>query len=230
MSPDGPGPRLLAHADVATQLADLPAWEHVGVALHARFDAPDVPAAVGLVADAFDEAELVDHHPDADIRWKRVRFALSTHSEGGVTQLDIELAHRIEDVAARRGATHLPPQSQLVEVGVDTADPARVAPFWRAALGYAGPEGEDVLVDPAGRGPAVWFQSTPTPAAPAGTRGRLHVDVSVGTLAEAATRRADVEAAGGRLLDDTHAPAWWVYADPDGNEVCLCTGFGREDA
>ena len=34
---------------------------------------------------------------------------------------------------------------------------------------------------------------------------------------------------GGRLLDDSHAPSWWVYADPDGNEACICTTFGRED-
>jgi 4a-hydroxytetrahydrobiopterin dehydratase len=225
------GPRPLGHAETLVQLADLPGWDLVAGALHARFDAPDVPAAVGLVADVFDEAEQMGHHPDTDIRWKRVRFALSTHSVGGVTQLDVELAHRVEAAAAARGASRLPAAAQSVELGVDTADHRAVAPFWRAALGYtdAHPDG-DVLRDPHGRGPDLWFQVTPTPAGPAGIRGRLHVDVTVGTLEEAAARRAAVEAAGGRLLDESHAPAWWVYADADGNEVCICTGFGREPA
>jgi 4a-hydroxytetrahydrobiopterin dehydratase len=226
----GTGPRRLGHAETLVQLQDLPGWEVVAGALHARFDAPDVPAAVGLVADVFDEAEQMDHHPDTDIRWRRVRFALSTHSVGGVTQLDVELAHRIEAAAAARGATRLPAAAQGLEVGVDTADHTALAPFWRAALGYrdAAPDAT-VLEDPQGRGPQLWFQVTPTPASPAGARGRLHVDVSVATLEAAAERRAAVEAAGGRLLDETHAPAWWVYADADGNEVCICTPFGRED-
>jgi len=45
------------------------------------------------------EAEEMNHHPDMDIRWRTVTFTLSTHSAGGVTQLDIELAHRIRMIA-----------------------------------------------------------------------------------------------------------------------------------
>jgi 4a-hydroxytetrahydrobiopterin dehydratase len=51
------------------------------------------------------EAEEMNHHPDIDIRWRTVHFALSTHSEGGLTQLDVELAHRISQAASRLGAT-----------------------------------------------------------------------------------------------------------------------------
>ena len=47
------------------------------------------------------DAEAMDHHPDIDIRWRTVTFTLSTHSEGGLTQLDIELAHQIDTAAAR---------------------------------------------------------------------------------------------------------------------------------
>ena len=54
------------------------------------------------------------------------------------------------------------------------------------------------------------------------------MDVTVADLDAAAERRAAVEAAGGRLVTDEFAPSWWVYADPDGNEVCICTLFGRE--
>lgn len=218
----------MSHADVVDQLVDLPGWESVAGALHARFDASDVPTAVRLVSEAFEVAEEMDHHPDTDLRWKRVRFALSTHSVGGVTQLDVELAHRITRVAEALGATRLPAAAQAVEVGVDTHDHARVSPFWQAALGYRPhPEDDAVLLDPHGRGPDLWFQVTDTPGAPVGQRNRLHLDVTVGTLEEAAQRRAAVEAAGGRLVSDDRAPAFWVYADADGNEVCVCTQFGR---
>jgi 4a-hydroxytetrahydrobiopterin dehydratase len=49
------------------------------------------------------EAEGMNHHPDIDIRWRTTRWRLSTHSEGGVTQPDIELAHRIDRAAALLG-------------------------------------------------------------------------------------------------------------------------------
>lgn len=225
-------PRLLAHSDVVEQLVDLPGWEHVAAGLHARFRAPDVPTAVALVGQAFDVAEEMDHHPDTDLRHRTVRFTLRTHDQGGVTQLDVELAHRVAAAARSLGAEQLPAAADSVELGIDTSDPSRVAPFWRAVLGYrdAPGSGGQLLLDPHGRGPDVWFQETPTPASPAGQRNRTHVDVTVGTLEEAAARRSAVEAAGGRLVDDSHAPAWWVYADPDGNEACICTLFGREDA
>ena len=50
-------------------------------------------------------AEDMGHHPDIDIRWRTVKFVLSTHSEGGLTQLDVELAHRVAQASARFGAT-----------------------------------------------------------------------------------------------------------------------------
>ena len=49
-------------------------------------------------------AEELDHHPDVDIRWRDVTFALSTHSKGGVTDRDVELARRIDEIAERHGA------------------------------------------------------------------------------------------------------------------------------
>ena len=209
------------------QLVDLPGWAHTGGALRARFDARTVPAAVALLGQAFEVAEEMDHHPDVDLRGTRVRLVLRTHDVGGVTQLDVELAHRVTQVAVALGATRISPAADVVEIGIDTSDPDRIAPFWRAALGYDA-AGDEVLVDPLGLGPAVWFQQTATPASPAGQRGRAHVDVTVADLTAATARRTAVETAGGRLVDDSHAPSWWVYADPDGNELCICTLFGRE--
>jgi len=63
----------------------------------------DFPTGIRLVDDAALEAEEMNHHPDIDIRWRTTRWTLSTHSEGGLTQLDIELAHRISAAAARLG-------------------------------------------------------------------------------------------------------------------------------
>lgn len=96
--------RLLTDEEVTRQLGDLPGWERTGDAITATYDAPDFPTAVRLVVDVADEAEQMNHHPDIDIRWKVTHWRLSTHSEGGLTQLDIELAHRIQQAAGRRGA------------------------------------------------------------------------------------------------------------------------------
>jgi 4a-hydroxytetrahydrobiopterin dehydratase len=96
--------RLLSDEEITRQLADLPGWRRDGESLAASYDAPDFPAAVQLIVEAGDEAEQMGHHPDVDLRWKVTHWRLSTHSEGGLTQLDIELAHRICASAGRLGA------------------------------------------------------------------------------------------------------------------------------
>lgn len=62
---------------------------------------PDFLAAIRAVDDVALEAEDMDHHPDIDIRWRTVRFTLRTHAQDGVTQLDVELAHRIDEIVRR---------------------------------------------------------------------------------------------------------------------------------
>ena len=93
--------RLLTDEEITRQLGDLPGWRHDGESLVATYDAPSFPAAVQLIVEAGDEADQMQHHPDVDLRWKVTHWRLSTHSAGGLTQLDIELAHRI--VAAAKG-------------------------------------------------------------------------------------------------------------------------------
>ena len=87
--------RLLTDEEVARQLGDLPGWTREGDAIVATIEAPDFPAAIRLVDEAADEAEEMNHHPDIDIRWRTTSWLLTTHAAGGLTQLDIELAHRI---------------------------------------------------------------------------------------------------------------------------------------
>ena len=95
--------RLLTDDEVERQLGDLPGWTRQGDAIVATLEAPDFPTAIRLVDEVAQEAEEMDHHPDIDIRWRTTRWRLSTHSEGGLTQLDIELAHRIAQAATRLG-------------------------------------------------------------------------------------------------------------------------------
>ena len=97
--------RLLDDEEIERQLGDLPGWTRDGDTIRASYRAPAFLDGIALVQEVAAAAETMDHHPDIDIRWRTVSFALSTHSEGGLPQLDIELAHQISQEAARRGAT-----------------------------------------------------------------------------------------------------------------------------
>ncbi|WP_406829779.1 4a-hydroxytetrahydrobiopterin dehydratase [Pedococcus sp. KACC 23699] len=96
--------RLLTHEELDRQLDDLPGWAVVGTQLEATFEAPDFPSAIRLVDEVALEAESMNHHPDIDIRWRAVKFVLSTHDLGGLSQLDVELAHQISQASNRIGA------------------------------------------------------------------------------------------------------------------------------
>jgi 4a-hydroxytetrahydrobiopterin dehydratase len=95
---------LLTDEEIDRQLGDLPGWRRDGESLVASYDAPDFPTAVQMIVQAGAEAEQMQHHPDVDLRWKVTHWRLSTHSAGGLTQRDIELAHRISQAAAGLGA------------------------------------------------------------------------------------------------------------------------------
>jgi 4a-hydroxytetrahydrobiopterin dehydratase len=96
--------RLLSDEEITRALIDLPGWRRENDSLVASYDAPSFPVAVQLIVATADEAEQMGHHPDVDLRWKVTHWRLSTHSQGGLTQLDIELAHRISQGADRLGA------------------------------------------------------------------------------------------------------------------------------
>src|SRR3954462_9938518 len=126
----------LAPVDLAAALLDLPDL-HRGPAgsLRLRLKAPSFPAAIELVDRVAVSAEKMDHHPDIDIRWRTVTFGLSTHSVGGVSQLDIDLARLILEHATAVSAGPFRPRAGG-EVRGDTADPEAIRPFWRVGLGY----------------------------------------------------------------------------------------------
>ena len=90
--------------EITRQLGDLPDWQWDGDSLNCDVKAPTFPVAIQIVDEIAEVAEQMDHHPDIDIRWRKLAFRLSTHSAKGVTQLDIELAHRIDEIAVQYGA------------------------------------------------------------------------------------------------------------------------------
>ena len=95
---------LLTDEEIDHLLGDLPGWRRDGETLVASYDAPDFPTAVQLIVEVGLEAEQMQHHPDVDLRWKVTHWRLSTHSAGGLTQLDFELAQRVSQAAAHLGA------------------------------------------------------------------------------------------------------------------------------
>lgn len=139
-----------------------------------------------------------------------------------LSDLDVRLARSISKAAAGLGVTANPSAVQHVELAFDVVDHQAVMGFWKAALGYV-PVGPDVMVEPNLIGPTVSFHDKEY-AAP---RNRVHVDVSV-PHDQAEARVASVLAAGGRILGDQNAPAWWSLIDTEGNVVDVATWQGRD--
>ena len=208
------------------ELAD---WRVIRHRLEATFHAGSFDTAGRFAAQIAEAAQAADHHPDIDLRYPDVvHVVCTTHSDGGVTDLDVALATSISELARGAGYTNEPTSAHVVEIGIDAMDIPAIRPFWQAVLGYQDGNAEEWqvgdLVDPAGVGPAVWFQQMD---APRPQRNRIHFDVNVPhDVAE--QRVADTVAAGGRLLDDSEAKAFWVLADPEGNEACVCTWQDRD--
>jgi 4a-hydroxytetrahydrobiopterin dehydratase len=178
-----------------------------------------------------------DEHLRIDVRSDRVEIVLHTKVIGNVTQRDVELARRIADAVhadhvtitepVRASSTVRPVQS--IELGIDALDIAAIRPFWKAVLAYVDEPNTDepnMIVDPAWQGPAIWFQQMDTPRP---QRNRIHVDVTV-SHDEAPGRIQAALDAGGILLSDAAARSWWILADAEGNEVCVCTWQDRDPA
>ncbi len=199
---------------------------------------------VGSFAQAAEVAQAVtalagdsaDGSLSADLRPDRVILTLQSRDEGWVTQREIELAERISAAVADRGlateaevGTGAPRSVQVVEIAIDAVDIGAIRPFWKAVMGYddepGGAPGPGAgLADPFAQYPSIWFQQMDGPRP---QRNRIHVDVVV-PHDEVDNRMQATLAAGGTLVYDAEAPAFWVLADPEGNEACICTWQGRD--
>jgi 4a-hydroxytetrahydrobiopterin dehydratase len=207
----------LSRTDASAAVTGL-GWRYVLGEFRTEVQTGSLP----LAADVAGRAAAVpgaEGHLRMDVRADRVVFSLQTAAQARVTTRDVELARQISAVAQEFRLTTRPGRVQVIEIGIDAMDIARIRPFWKAVLGYADEPGrdgtlqpQDGLIDPLGQGPAVWFQQMD---APRPQRNRIHFDVSV-PHDEAHPRIQDTIAAGGTVLSDAEAPAFWVLADPEG--------------
>jgi 4a-hydroxytetrahydrobiopterin dehydratase len=188
----------------------------------AHFRTGSFTAGVALVDAIGRLADAAHQHPAVDLREEGVTVRLRTDDLGGLSARDVELARQISDAARTLGLPADPRAVQTVQVALDALVGPAVRPFWRAVLGYQ-EVGDEDLIDPHGRGPSFWFQQMDVPRP---QRNRLHIDLSV-PHDQAEARIAAALAAGGHLVTDRHAPAWWTLADAEGNEVDVATWMGR---
>jgi 4a-hydroxytetrahydrobiopterin dehydratase len=96
-------PEVLDDQQIQAALAERPHWEYRDNALVRVVKAADFMAGIRTVDEVAVVAESLNHHPDIDIRYTDLTFALTTHSEGGVTANDVEMAGRIDQILADAG-------------------------------------------------------------------------------------------------------------------------------
>lgn len=216
----------------AARLAD---WRKLAQGLHARYLVDSFAAAARFVTAVGEAGDAVGHHPSVTVGHRCVDLKLvsadasfrdgegTEHVVEWVTEQDLDLARRISAVAAEHGLRADPTSVSLVELGLDTARSATIAPVWAALLtGDAESQGRgspsDEVRDATGRVPNLWFGDAGEHEAP---RQRFHVEVYVAP--EVAEQRiAAAVAAGGTVVDDSDAPALTVVADQDGNTGVVC--------
>ncbi len=215
--------------------ARLTDWRKLAQGLHARYLVGDFMTGARFVAAVGEAGHEIGHHPRVSMGEGHVDLKLvsadavyrddegTAHVVEWVTQQDVDLARRITEIAADHEVTADPGSVAVIELGLDTAHSATIAPVWAALLtGNADAQGHgspsDEIRDATGRVPNLWFGDA---ADDDSSRQRFHVEVYV--AAEVAEQRiAAAVAAGGTVVDDSEAPSLTVIADQDGNRGVLC--------
>lgn len=219
----------------AIAAADLDDWRKLAQGLHARYLIDDFSAGARFITAVGEAADGMGHHPTVTLGDGRVDLKLisadaiyrdgegAEHVVEWVTQQDLDLARQITEIAADHGLAADPASVSVVELGLDTARSATIAPVWAAMLsGRADAQGHgspsDEVRDPTGRVPNLWFGDADGHDV---SRQRFHLEVYVATE-EAPRRIAAALAAGGRVVEGSGAPGLTVVADQDGNEGVIC--------
>ena len=91
---------VLADNEIESRLSDLQGWNRDGAAIVKEFELEDFVGSVEFVNKLVEPAEEMGHHPDLTLSWNKVQVSLSTHSAGGLTENDFELAKRIDQLAS----------------------------------------------------------------------------------------------------------------------------------
>ena len=90
----------LSNSDIQQRLKRLSGWTLQGQEISKEYKFSDFVGAMAFVNHVADQAEKLDHHPDIVIRYNKVKLTLSTHSAGGLTDMDFTLAERIDQTPA----------------------------------------------------------------------------------------------------------------------------------
>ena len=215
--------------------ANLTDWRKLAQGLHARYLVDDFGTGARFVAAVGEACDALGHHPRVSIGDGYVDLKLITddaiyrdgegteHVVEWVTQQDVDLARRITEIAAVHKIDADPASVSVIELGLDTARSATIAPVWAALLtGSAEAQGRgspsDEIRDATGRVPNLRFGDADEDEA---SRQRFHIEVYVAP--EVAEQRiAAALAAGGTVVDDSNAPSLTVIADQDGNKGIVC--------
>ena len=232
-----PDPDTPLSRTAASEAVQDVGWRYVLGTLCACVPVRSLTRAVEVTAAAVAAAGAdADDHLRADLRPDRVELSVQTRALATVTGRDVQLARRVTAAVGELGlspawatSAESPRPVQMLEMAIDALDIGAIRPFWKAVMAYADEPGrsgpEEAIVDPAGQLPAIWFQQMD---APRPQRNRVHFDITV-AHDEAAARVRAALAAGGRLVDDSFARSFWVLADAEGNEVCVCTWMDRDE-
>lgn len=221
-----PTPKL---TETQVRDAGIEDWRQILGRIKARFRTGDFATGLALVNMVGEAAQAANHHPEVTLTSTDVIVTLSSHDVHGLTDRDVDLAREISRRAAAVGIGADVSGLTQLELGLDTAFPQRLAPFYAALLGADLERGEPV--DSSGQVPTVWWQTSaeadPQWALPEQSfTQRWHFDVWV-PHDNGVQRLNAVLEAGGRLVSDAAAPAYWVVEDDDGNRSCICTPHGR---
>lgn len=224
---------MLSGTEIAA--AALKDWRKLAQGLHARYLVEDFGAGAQFLVAIAAAGDAVGHHPIVSMGRGYVDLKLSSddavYRDGDgteyivewVTQQDVDLAERISAIAADHQLVAEPASVSVIELGLDTASSATIAPVWAALLtGTAESQGRgtpsDEIRDATGRVPNLWFgDASQTESAPQ----RFHVEVYIAPEV-VQERIAAAVAAGGTVVDDSNAPSLTVIADQEGNKGVIC--------
>ncbi|HVX43885.1 MAG TPA: VOC family protein [Mycobacteriales bacterium] len=177
-------------------------WKVLGFGAEAWFAARSHAAGAALIR------RIAGLAPDLNLRANGVHVRLGA-PDSRLAAAEVAMAREISAAATECGLVADPALLQRVQLAVDAIDPAAIMPFWRTALGYD-QVGDDDLIDPMRRDPALWFQHQNEPRP---LRNRIHLDVS---------RAGPVTAPGGQeMYSGGH---YSTLADAEGNELDVVPG------
>jgi 4a-hydroxytetrahydrobiopterin dehydratase len=204
-------------------------WRVLGEGAEGFFRTPSYARGAEFIQAIASLPGFDAHRPIVDLRHDGVTVRLLTRSPDGyrMSDQDVVLARGVSAAARELGLEAEPSIVQSLLIIPGAPDTAAVQPFWRAVTGYVPrPDSpEEDLVDAHDRGTNLWLERMREPRGDGG--GAIHIAVWV-PYEKAEERVAAALAAGGHMVRDDHAPAWWTLADAYGNEADVATTRARD--